>query len=169
MNFVAGLSRGLAWASRRQPTAASSGMLTAATTARHLTIYTRTGDKGTVSFSPPQPFWRPLRLRTSAHSPRLPASNPRSSSPTLAYPSREQSSLFSGERRSKADAIFDALGAVDELNAALGLAREMNLEFGDGAEPFQRTLRHSTTPDVHSLAPISGYDWPSNGGTGQAA
>lgn len=30
------------------------------------------------------------------------------------------SGLYSGERRSKADAIFEALGAVDELNAAMG-------------------------------------------------
>jgi len=33
-------------------------------------------------------------------------------------------SLYSGERRPKDDAIFDALGAVDELNAHIGLSRE---------------------------------------------
>ncbi|KJE97989.1 cobalamin adenosyltransferase [Capsaspora owczarzaki ATCC 30864] len=33
------------------------------------------------------------------------------------------SSLYTGERRTKAHAIFNALGDVDELNSALGLAR----------------------------------------------
>jgi cob(I)alamin adenosyltransferase len=34
------------------------------------------------------------------------------------------SSLFNGERRSKRDAYFCALGAIDELNSHLGLARD---------------------------------------------
>jgi ATP:cob(I)alamin adenosyltransferase len=37
-------------------------------------------------------------------------------------------SLFSGERRPKDDAVFAALGDVDELNAALGVAREHCLD-----------------------------------------
>eukprot|EP01113_Clastostelium_recurvatum_P013116 TRINITY_DN16883_c0_g1_i1.p1 TRINITY_DN16883_c0_g1~~TRINITY_DN16883_c0_g1_i1.p1 ORF type:complete len:204 (-),score=47.16 TRINITY_DN16883_c0_g1_i1:285-896(-) len=35
-----------------------------------------------------------------------------------------QSHLYTGQRRSKSDAIFEALGNVDELNANLGVARE---------------------------------------------
>lgn len=34
------------------------------------------------------------------------------------------SSLYSGERRPKDDAVFAALGDVDEVNSTLGLARE---------------------------------------------
>lgn len=34
------------------------------------------------------------------------------------------SSLYSGERRVKDDAVFQALGDVDEVNSTLGVARE---------------------------------------------
>lgn len=32
------------------------------------------------------------------------------------------SSLFTGERRAKSDAVFEVLGNIDELNANLGMA-----------------------------------------------
>lgn len=35
-----------------------------------------------------------------------------------------ESSLYDGSRKPKQDPLFDALGDVDELNSAVGLARE---------------------------------------------
>ncbi|CAG9465658.1 unnamed protein product [Pedinophyceae sp. YPF-701] len=44
-----------------------------------------------------------------------------------------EASLYNGERRCKGDAVFAALGDVDELNSACGVARELCVEDG-GAE-----------------------------------
>lgn len=44
------------------------------------------------------------------------------------------SSLYNGQRRPKDDIFFDALGDVDELNAAIGLAREFIVEHRVGIE-----------------------------------
>ena len=38
-----------------------------------------------------------------------------------------EASLYNGERRPKDDAVFQALGDVDELNSAIGLARDAAL------------------------------------------
>lgn len=47
-----------------------------------------------------------------------------------------ESSLYNGERRSKTDVIFDALGHQDELNAILGLAIHECLASKNGLEPM---------------------------------
>lgn len=46
------------------------------------------------------------------------------------------SSLYTGERRAKDDAVFEALGDVDELNAHVGMARELATDSlrGSGVE-----------------------------------
>jgi ATP:cob(I)alamin adenosyltransferase len=41
------------------------------------------------------------------------------------------SQLFTGERRPKTDCTFDALGATDELNSHLGVARELAIAEGN--------------------------------------
>jgi cob(I)alamin adenosyltransferase len=42
--------------------------------------------------------------------------------------------LYNGERRSKSDLLFHALGNQDELNAAIGIAREYCAKSDNGLE-----------------------------------
>lgn len=60
------------------------------------------------------------------------------------------SSLYNGERRAKDDAAFAALGDVDELNSALGAAREFCLESAHGALPSRLAELQSRLLDVGS-------------------
>jgi len=46
------------------------------------------------------------------------------------------SSLYNGERRIKADAVFDALGHQDELNCVLGIAREHCVASKNGLDAY---------------------------------
>ena len=53
--------------------------------------------------------------------------------------------MFNGERRSKRDAYFCALGAIDELNSHLGLARDFVSSAARDAKENRSSL-----DDVHN-------------------
>ncbi|GMH32827.1 hypothetical protein BSKO_00661 [Bryopsis sp. KO-2023] len=52
-----------------------------------------------------------------------------------------QSSLYNGSRRPKDDKLFDALGDVDELNSAVGLAREYAAEVDESLSEQLETIQ----------------------------
>ena len=68
-----------------------------------------------------------------------------------------QSSLFNGERVSKTHPILDALGHVDELNSAVGLAREyIALELSDTNQNLPEEAQ-STPPLDHPFTPACSW------------
>jgi cob(I)alamin adenosyltransferase len=60
------------------------------------------------------------------------------------------SSLYSGARRQKDDAIFHALGDVDELNSAVGLSRDLLTDL-DSKTAEQVMARQSDADEVFTL------------------
>jgi cob(I)alamin adenosyltransferase len=87
---------------------------------RRFKIYTKTGDKGELLYV----FVQPWILLRRAVCPTLHASCIRAG----------KSSLYSGERRSKTDVVFQALGDVDELNSLVGVARQFTVIPEGGSE-----------------------------------
>lgn len=72
---------------------------------------------------------------------------------------RGTSSLFTGERRSKSDLVFEGLGAVDELNSFIGVAKESlrhegkNCKLIDEVEEIQQHLLDVGTAIASPVSP----------------
>ncbi len=61
--------------------------------------------------------------------------------------------LFNGERRSKRDAHFCALGSIDELNSHLGLARDLIAAAGRESRVQEISLE-SINLQIYQVLPI---------------
>lgn len=67
------------------------------------------------------------------------------------------SSLFTGERRAKSDAVFEVLGNIDELNANLGMA-EVNSTDTEMSEQLQEIQSRLFDIGAHVATPRSSGD-----------
>lgn len=70
------------------------------------------------------------------------------------------SSLFNGERREKHDRVFEALGNTDELNAAIGVAKE-HCELGENGLSFNLATIQSRMLDIGSAVATPRLNTPS--------
>lgn len=67
------------------------------------------------------------------------------------------SSLFNGERRSKRDAYFCALGSLDELNSHLGLARDF-ISAAARDSKLQQAALEDVQLHLHQVLPLSHFE-----------
>ena len=70
------------------------------------------------------------------------------------------SSLFNGERREKHDRVFEALGNTDELNAAIGVAKE-HCDLGENGLSFNLATIQSRMLDIGSAVATPRLNTPS--------
>jgi len=85
--------------------------------------------RATAALPPPLPPWIPARLRSATTSAPV-----RKIKVYTRTGDKGKSSLYNGDRAAKDDEVFNALGDVDELNAAIGLAREFGAVTEAGGE-----------------------------------
>ena len=71
------------------------------------------------------------------------------------------SALFNGERREKDNAVFDALGHTDELNAFVGVAKEHCKLSGNGLVPALSIIQSRMLDPI--LKQVVCFCWASSG------